>query len=148
MASIVIDFSEIPEDVLPEEGEHRVEIVSIELRNSKSGPHPYLNWEMTILGDSEAAGSKLWMMTSLAPKALFRLRAVLKAFDIEFEKASFEVDDASKQLLDPDLVGRIAIAKVYHEEYQGRKQARVSDLIAADVFDENGEEADAPLKLV
>lgn len=72
MPQLVIDFSEIPDNDIPE-GEYDAVIGNIEYRQSQSSEFGYLNWEFQI-DDGEYRGRKLFMMTSLSPKALWNLK--------------------------------------------------------------------------
>lgn len=136
-----INFGEIEDSFEPlPEGSYSVEIARVELRESKSSEHNYLNWEMDVL-DDEYEGRKLWMITSLSPKALFRLKEVFVNLGIieEDEELELEWDDdvdiTPKEgpiLTVPDLQGTVALANVRNEMYNNREQNRVDALDAGD----------------
>ncbi len=126
MPNFKFDFSEIPDSVVPE-GEVEAVITKIELRTSKSSGQPYLNWEFTIAeGDYE--NSKLWMITSLTDKSLFRLKQVAESLGFT-ETFELEIDEDTNLVTYPMLDGTAVTLKVHHEEYQGRKQARVNEIV-------------------
>lgn len=131
---ITVDFSEIPDQIAVAEGKHLIEVASVSLKPSASGPFPYLNWELDVIS-GEDSGRKLFMITSLSPKALFRLKGVLTALDMGDEKFEIEVDPDTQLVISPEFVGKQAVVVVGHEQYQGQTQARVKDVLSADEFD-------------
>jgi len=141
-----INFAEIEGGFEPvPEGRYPVIIERIEVRESKSSDNDYLNWEMKIT-DDEYEGQRLWMITSLSPRALFRLKDIFMSLGIiEGEEEDFaldwedDVDITPKEgplLTDPDLDGVAAIAVVENEMYEGKEQNRVNQLLSADEDDE------------
>lgn len=138
---MTINFAEVDGsfDIIPE-GLYPVVIEKVEVRESKSSEHNYLNWELTI-SEGEHEGRKLWHITSLSPKAFFRLKDVFAAlgFDVEDENFDLDWDDdveitpkAGPLLTDPDVTGLPATAVVTIEPYQGKDQNRVDDIRAAE----------------
>lgn len=141
MAGITINFSEIEGSFEPlPEGEYECVVERVEVRESQSSEHDYLNWELKVL-DEEYEDRRLWQITSLSPRALFRLKDVLVALDvidpddeldIEWEE---DVDITPKEgplVTEPDLEGLACVAVVTNEVYEGRERNRVSDLLGAD----------------
>lgn len=141
MGSLKVNFAEIESSFEPlPEGEYEVIIDRVEVRESKSSDNDYLNWEMTVQ-DDEYEDRKLWMITSLSPRALFRLKDVLLALEVidENEELDIEwdedVDVTPKEgpiVTNPDVSGLAAIAVVTNETYDGRERNRVNDLIAVE----------------
>lgn len=130
MPTFSVDFSKIEsQDPVPTSNQPVV-IDSIEFRQSKSSEHPYLNWKL-IISDGPFSGRTLWMITSLAPKALFRLQEVLSALGLpSSEQLDFQVDDATNILIKPPIAGKAAIARVTQETYEGTVRNRVEQLIS------------------
>lgn len=135
MGRITINFSEVEGgfEAVPE-GMYNVAIEKVEVRESKSSDHDYLNWELSIQGD-DYSGQRLWMITSLSPRALFRLKDVFQALDVLDDEMALEWDDdvdvtptAGPMLLEPDVVGMEAIAVVTNEVYEGKERNRVNEL--------------------
>lgn len=126
MPVLKFNFDDIPDSVVAE-GEVEVTITKIELKTSQSSGNPYLNWEFTI-SEGDFENSKIWMITSLTEKALFRLKQICESLGYEHE-IEFEVDEDTNQVIYPNLVGTAVTLDVYHEEYQGRKQARVKEIV-------------------
>lgn len=114
-----IDFSDIPDNSLPE-GEYTAKINNVMLKEGAKAP--YLNWEFDIL-DEEYEDRKVWMITSLADAALFRLKQVAEALGFE-GGFDFEVDEQG-YVVDPELAGCEVSVKVEQREYQGTKRANV-----------------------
>jgi hypothetical protein len=131
MPQITVDFSQVETyEALPP-GEYPVVIDAIELRQSESSEHPYLNFTL-VVPEGEYANRKLWFIGSLSPKALFRLKAVFDSFGLTDEQTTLDVDDATGVLLNPQLVGLPALAVVANEMYQGQLRSRVNELIGSE----------------
>lgn len=131
MAEVVIDFSNVQEFDPIEPGNYPVFIDQVEMRASKSSDYPYMNWTLTIT-EGEAVNRKLFFMTSLSPKALWRAKAVFESLGIFQEKMSIQTDEESNLVLEPELSGLVAMAVVTQEVYEGRIVNRVQDLIPMD----------------
>lgn len=139
MGSMKINFAEVEggfETLL--EGVYPVVIEKIEVRESKSSDHNYLNWELKVT-DDDHENARLWMITSLSPKALFRLKDVFEALDVLEDELDLEWDEdveitptAGPMLLEPDVIGMACQAIVKNEMYDGKERNRVDDLVASD----------------
>lgn len=136
MAFTKIDFSDVESfEPLPE-GEYDIEIDKVEVRMNKAGDGMYLNWELLVL-DGEFENRRLWMITSLKPTALFRLKQVLEDLDVlEDDEVELEYDDdvdvtssGGPRLLYPELEGIQAVAVVRNEMYEGKEKNRVEQLL-------------------
>lgn len=143
MAGMKVNFAEIEGgsfEPVPE-GRYEVIIERVEVRESKSSDHDYLNWEMKIT-DEDYEDQRLWMITSLSPKAMFRLKDTLVAIGaIDGDEEDFElewdedVDITPKEgpvLTNPDVEGMAAVAVVFNEMYEGKEQNRVKELLGGD----------------
>jgi hypothetical protein len=129
MARITVNFGEIPSDTVPE-GEHEAVITGVTMRQSQTGTHPYLNWEFQIV-EGEHEGRKVWMMTSLAPNALFRLRDTFVALGFSSD-AVIELDvDEENTLVEPSVIGLPVRIQTTLEKYQGQDRARVQRIVEA-----------------
>ncbi len=151
MGGLKVNFAEVESgsfDPVPE-GRYDVIIDRVEVRESKSSDHNYLNWELKI-ADGEYEDRLLWMITSLSPRALFRLKDVFMAlgvidgeeedFDLDWED---DVDVTPKEgplLTSPDVEGMAAVAVVTNEVYDNKERNRVDDLLGADAGADEPEE--------
>jgi hypothetical protein len=165
MGGLSVNFAEIEGSFEPlPEGEYECVVERVEVRDSNSSDHDYLNWELKVL-DEEYEDRRLWMITSLSPKALFRLKDVFVALgvidgdeelEIEWED---DVDITSKEgplVTNPELEDLPCVAVVTNEVYDGRERNRVQELVggasdgparARDDDDEDDEpEEEAPPK--
>lgn len=141
MGGLTINFAEIESSFEPlPEGRYECIVDHVEVRESKSSDNPYLNWEL-IVQDEEYEDRRLWMITSLSEKALFRLKDVFLALGVieEDEEVEVEWDDAvditpqeGPQLINPDVAGLACTAIVTNEVYDGRERNRVNELVGAD----------------
>ena len=118
--SIHIDFSNVEDAFEPlPTGAYPVQVTAVEVRDGQSG-FPYLNWTFEVQ-DGEFTGRKLWGVTSLSPKALWKLKEFLKAVGEDETTLGREDFD-----LDPDAyIGKTILAGVTQESYEGKIQNRV-----------------------
>jgi hypothetical protein len=135
MAYTTVNFSDVEDfEALPQ-GEYGVEVDKVEVRMNKAGDGEYLNWELVVL-DGDYENRRLWMITSLKPTALFRLKQVFEDLDVlEGDEMELEYDDdqeitnsSGPRLLYPDVEGMEATAYVKNEMYDGKERNRVEVL--------------------
>lgn len=140
MGGLTINFAEIESSFEPlPEGSYDCIIERVEVRESKSSDNDYLNWEF-VVQDEEYEDRRLWMITSLSPKALFRLKDVFLALGVieEDDEIDIEWDDSvditpseGPQLTNPEVEGLACTAIVTNEMYDGRERNRVNEVQAA-----------------
>lgn len=138
MGRTTINFAEVEGgfEAVPE-GVYDVTIETVEVRQSKSSEHDYFNWEFKITGpDDDYEGQHLWMITSLSPKALFRLKDVFEALDVLEDEMALDWDDdveitpgAGPQLLEPDVIGMACSVRVHNELYEGKERNRIDEVL-------------------
>lgn len=137
MPSTTVNFADVDSfEPLPE-GLYDVEIDKVEVRRNKADDGDYLNWELLVI-DGEYENRRLWMITSLKPTALFRLKQCfedLGIIDGDDEEVELEYDDdvevsnsGGPRILYPELEGLEAVATVKNEMYDGREKNRVEQL--------------------
>jgi hypothetical protein len=136
-----VNFADVDSfEPLPE-GSYDIEVDKVEVRRNKADDGDYLNWELVVI-DGEYENRRLWMITSLKPQALFRLKQVLLdlgIIDEDEEEMDLEWDDdvepttsGGPLLLYPELQGIEAVAQVKNEMYDGRERNRVENLFGPD----------------
>lgn len=140
MGGLRINFAEIESSFEPlPEGRYDCIVDRVEVRESKSSDNDYLNWEL-VVQDEEYEDRRLWMITSLSDKALFRLKDVFLALGVieEDDEIDIEWDDSvditpteGPQLTNPDVSGIPCVAIVTNEVYDGRERNRVNELDGA-----------------
>ena len=127
MAVIKIDFTNVPTyEVLPK-GRYSVIVEKVEMKEGPSAP--YLNFTLKIT-EGEAEGRSLFFKASLSEKAMFRLKPIMAALGEVSEHLDIQVDDETNLVTSPELVGRVAIADVIQEPYNGAVQNKVETLIS------------------
>jgi hypothetical protein len=141
MGGMKINFAEVESSFEPlPEGEYEVIIEKVEVRESKSSEHNYLNWEFNVQ-DDDYEDRKLWNITSLSPRALFRLKDDLLALEVieEDEELDLEWDEEvditpteGPLLTNPDLEGIACVVNVTNEPYEGKERNRVSSVRLSD----------------
>ena len=136
MTRVTINFAEVEGgfEAVPE-GTYHCEIITVECRESKSSENDYLNWEFKILEGDGAEGQHLWMITSLSPRALFRLKDVFEALDVLEDEMNLDFDDdveitptAGPRMLEPDVEGLECMVVVKNEMYENRERNRVNEV--------------------
>lgn len=127
---ISVDFTDVEAGGLVDEGEWLCEIEEAEVKTGDESGEDYIAFT------GKTPKGKLWWNCSLQSKALFNLRGLLEACQIEVPDGPLDVD------LD-ELVGYEFVATVDHEKYKGKMRARVNDYSSAEGHEEveaDGEE--------
>lgn len=140
MPGIKINFGEVESSFEPiPEGRYDCIVEVVEVRESKSSDNDYLNWELKVT-DGEFADRRLWMITSLSEKALFRLKDTYLALevieedeeiDLEWEEDVDITPQEGPRVTNPDVEGLACVAVVTNEMYDGRERNRVNEIVAA-----------------
>lgn len=138
MPKITLDFSSVGGELIPE-GHYEAVIDTITHRQSKGqtdGPG-YLNWQFSII-EGEFVGVKVWMMTSLSPKAAWRLYPQLKALGLQEKVTEIEIDEATSTLIHPDLTGKQCLIEVIQEDIgNGSIVNKVENIVATPDGEDN-----------
>lgn len=119
---ISLDFSDVQEFEALAEGNYKVKVAEIEMKEGAKGP--YLSFTFDVVGKK----SKLFHNCSLAPQALFNLKRVLEALGMQVPSKAFDLDP-------DDLIGLTAVVEVGHELYEGKKRARITEFVTAGVVE-------------
>ena len=144
MPKFQLNLTDTSFEVLPE-GTYEATIETVELKQAQHSEYPYLNWQFTLV-DPEHVGRKLWMTTSLNPKAAWKLGQTFEALGVieptanaegGVQDVEIEVDDDSKLLTEPDVIGETCMIAVSLDKYQGRDVNRV-DAIVPETTGEKG----------
>jgi hypothetical protein len=135
MGSVKINMAK--SEVLPE-GTYPVEVEAVVVKESQ---RQTLYLEFVLRVDDGQGGRTIWMHRSLE-KALEMVVRDLKALGIEADgELDFEWDqdarmgrypDSGYEVFSPVLVGRKALAVIYHAEWEGEIRPKVRRLIASD----------------
>lgn len=139
MPGIKINFAEVEGSFEPlPEGSYECIIEVVEVRESQSSDNDYLNWELTVQ-DEEFKNRKLWLITSLGERALWKLKDTLLSVGVIQEDDELEIDwednidiqpREGPRVLTPELEGLACVAVVTNEVYEGRERNRVQELRA------------------
>jgi len=70
----VQDFSPLPVGIYP------CVLREVEVKEGKKAP--YWNWEYEVIPGHEYAGRRFWNVTSLSPKAAFKMKETFEAFGV------------------------------------------------------------------
>lgn len=119
------NFSDIPDDTI-EPGNYMATVEHIELRTSDNSGLDYLNWEFNLT-DAEHLGRKVWMILSLSPKALFRVKQTAEVLGFE-EVFAFSIDE-DNMVVEPDFNGMEVELLLENREYQGKVRTQVKEIV-------------------
>lgn len=132
-----VDFSNVEDSFeVIDAGKYEASVFEAEEKISKAG-NPYINVQFALHGEG-LENRRVFGMMSLAPKALWKTKAGLLALGYTKEQLSdpdFDLDVA-------DLVGRECTVVVSVEEYNGKDQNKVSDILEAGNSEAASAEAD------
>lgn len=118
---IRVDTSQGGFDMLPP-GDYNVVVTGVEVKDSKSSEHQYLNWELTV-EDGDHEDAKLWQISSLSPKAGGLLKSDLVAMGADSVAVSGAFD------LEPsEYIGAKCIAEVITGEWNDEERHEVKRL--------------------
>ena len=137
MSSFRINFNEVVALEAMPAGMYPIRVNEVILRESTTTPGSYyLNWELVVTLPGEFDGRKTYLMTSLKPNALWRLKTILQNLGLEPGDMNLNVDEETGIVLEPDFRNLVGLAKVVVEEYQGVKRDRAEDIqpVQSDVF--------------
>lgn len=127
---ITVDLSD---DILPV-GTYEVAITDGSLEDSQSSAFQYYKWELTVQ-EGEFAGRKLFLNTSLSPKARWKLREFLAAIGVPITQDG----DRSTATFEPaDLISRRMVVEVDTNTYEGQLRNNITACNSLDGFVNNG----------
>jgi hypothetical protein len=133
--TISIDFSQVDDSGALPEGDYPIRVVEVQAKDASDGQSVYLQWDLQVT-DGEHAGRNLIMRTSLKSTALFRVKSVFRALDINVDGSIHFQLDETNHVIEPDLMDRVGVAIVIHEVYQGVTRNVVNDIKHIDSLDE------------
>lgn len=132
MARVTVDFSDVQDFEAIPKAEYSVVIVKPEYREAQEADkYDYINLEMDIT-EGEFKGRKLWMILSLSPKALWRMKDVFENLGIYQDEIEIDYDEDTKIVTEPELTGMPGVAVVSQRTYEGRIQNQVDALLSID----------------
>lgn len=136
MPGMKIDFSAVSEATFIEPGMVPVSIGKVTMKEASDHQSHFFQFDLTV-ADGPSEGSSLVYRCSLKQNVLWRLKRVLRSLGYSVDGTmNFEVDEDSGLLVEPMLVGTVAMAQVYTDTYNGEKRSAVQSLFGMD--DEEG----------
>lgn len=126
------DLSSVESSVTIPVGDYLLEVVDVE---EGEGPAAkYLKWTFEVVEGKQKGNKPKPHITSFAESALFNLKTVLTALEVELPEEAF---DLKKE----DLVGLQCMGTIEHEDYKGRKQSNIVDFFSVEGVEEKTEPA-------
>lgn len=115
MAKKKLNFEDVEAFVKCEEGEHIIKLVSLEEKTTANGDDMLTGKFQVVKGNS--TGAIIYDNFVLTQKALWKLKLYLESLGVKAD---------GKVLLDTEkLKGKVCIAVVSHEEYNGNEKAKI-----------------------
>ena len=131
MAKIKLDLTGVESFVKAGEGQHVVKVLKVEDTIAQNSGNSMLKITFEVI-EGKDKGAKLWDNLVLVEKALWKVKGFLEVIGMAAD---------GKIVLDTEkMVGRVCIADVVLEEYNGVKKAKISDYIKLDNSDTAEEE--------
>jgi hypothetical protein len=115
-----LDFEGVEGRVTLPEGDYRVHF-SEASKEEGSGDHDYVEWKLRVT-EGKFEDKIIYNRTSLSPKALWNMRNMLEAANVEVPDGPLDID-----LDTVDELGDDFMVTVVHEDYEGKPQMRVVD---------------------
>ena len=99
-------------------GTYNVKIVSVEKGQKEGSSYPYLKWTFNLLDNDDL---NLSVITSLSPKALFKLKELLEAVGVAVPEGSLKISPN-------DYIGKICTADIADRSYEGKVYSNITKL--------------------
>lgn len=139
-AGLTVDFTGVETGgggrLLPE-GEYQLTVKEVTDEVGESSGAPYLKWVFAV-ANGEYKGAKVYDNTSLQPQALWKVRGLLEAGG-QTVNGKFTFEPLRR------FIGMTLGATLEHEEYDGKKKAKVASYFSStnrDKADEEDQETD------
>jgi hypothetical protein len=126
--SVQLNLADIPGDTM-DPGTYEAILLSVTIKDSKNTPgNTYLNWQFEI-AEGHHTGKHVWLMTSLAPQALFGVKAAFKALGMD-TSAIAELNFDDRDRLEYPMLDNIPVQiQIENREYLGESRAQVKKII-------------------
>lgn len=138
--TVTVDFTDVESGgggVKIPEGSYRMKVVKVEEDESSAG-NDMFKW--TFQGvEGKAKGKTFYQYTTLNDEALWKLRSLLEALDVEVPDGPMDID------LD-DMIDRELIGIVQDDTYQGKTSSKMMDFEPIDGDGEEEEEEEKPAR--
>lgn len=133
MPKVNVDLSNVEKREALPSGKYECIISSVKYTISRDSGEPNIKWEFTV-AEGEHESRKLFMNTSLQPKALWKLQQVFEGLGLPSNTASeLDFDDETNELMEPNLLAKaVLVTATADRVYQGRKQNDVQSIVGSD----------------
>lgn len=119
MPQLKANFTDVETFEAMPAGVYEVEVAEVEVRPSENSEYDYINWTLSVT-EGDYINRKLWLVTSMSPKAAWKLKEALLAFGADESDLEGELE------FDPDdFIGARCKASTTQESYEGTLRNRV-----------------------
>ena len=132
MPKVTVDFSEVQDFEPLEKGEYEAVIEKVTYVEPVSDDkYPYLNAEFTLTDPPNAGSSKAWIIWSLSPRALFRMKEDFENLGLPADEIEIDYDEDTMLVTEPELAGMPCIVVCDKPRtYEGRLQSNPVAVLA------------------
>lgn len=135
--SVKVNFDDVESsDFSIPNGSYVLTVTGVEKKKSEQSGNEYLAWEFKI-AEGKHKGKKVWDNTSLQPQALWRLRGLLEAMQVDISEGEFELE---LDEFDGETLGVV----IENEKYNGKDKPRIVSFMLVDDVGETEAEEEAP----
>ena len=131
MPKVNVDFSDVQDFEPLEKGEYEGVIEKVTFVEAvQEDKFPYLNVELTLT-DAPGGQSKAWIIWSLSPRALFRMKDDFDNLGLPADEIEIDYDEDTMLVTEPELAGMpVVIVCDKPRSYEGRLQTNAVALLA------------------
>jgi hypothetical protein len=133
MPKVTVDFSEVQEIEPLEKGEYPAIIEKVTYVEAvQDDKYDYLNAEFTLT-DAPGASNKAWIIWSLSPRALFRMKQDFENLGLPADEIEIDYDEDTMLVTEPELAGMPCIVVCDKPRtYEGRLQSNPVAVLASE----------------
>jgi hypothetical protein len=113
--------------IIASEGWHLAEVKDFEVRPGNAAP--YIAWRFEVAGENSSNGLAVWDNTSLSPKGIWKFKSLATAANLLLTK-EISLNEHLQA-----LIGRQVAIEVSHEDWNGKKQAKISSYAVSTEFE-------------
>lgn len=145
MPKVQVDFSEVQDFEPLEKGEYDAVIEKVTfVEPVEADKYPYLNVELTLTDPPSGGSSKAWIIWSLSPRALFRMKQDFENLGLPADEIEIDYDEDTMLVTEPELDGMPCIIVCDKPRtYEGRLQTNATALLSQDGAPKKGQKTTA-----
>lgn len=131
MAKVTVDFSQVEEFEPLDKGEYDgVILKGTFVEPAEADKYPYINVEIDMSEVPEGASAKVWIIWSLSPKALWRMKQDFENLGLPSDEIDIDYDEDTMLVSEPEIAGMpVVVVCDKPRTYEGRLQTNAVALL-------------------